>query len=122
MATMRIRVVAAAVLAALWFAAVMHPLAEGASPASLPGLPQTAGPSLLRMPLTLAPELTNAGRWRATPILVSGATAYRGGEFLYQDFLYDDSGANGNVPTPDLETLNRFASSYNGTYRYPTAA
>ena len=31
--------------------------------------------------------------WEARPILVSGTTAYRKGEFLYQDFLYDDTGA-----------------------------
>ena len=34
------------------------------------------------------------------PILVSGASAYRGGEFLYQDFLYDDHGADGHVRDP----------------------
>lgn len=39
--------------------------------------------------------LQNAGPWQAEPILVSGATAYRDGEFLYQDFLYDDHGAVG---------------------------
>ena len=42
-----------------------------------------------------ASQLQNTGVWRASPILVSGASAYRHGEFLYQDFLYDDHGARG---------------------------
>lgn len=42
---------------------------------------------------TPAPQLENTGVWKAEPILVSGASAYRAGEFVYQDFLYDDLGA-----------------------------
>src|SRR5262249_9640051 len=51
------------------------------------------GPALLYEKPAVAPQLTNAKPWTARPILVSGATAYRKGEFLYQDFLYDDHGA-----------------------------
>src|SRR3954453_22150423 len=51
------------------------------------------GPDILYAAPAPAPQLTNAGPWQAPPILVSGATAYRQGEFLYQDFLYDDHGA-----------------------------
>ena len=57
------------------------------------------GPDLLYEPRPpTASQLTNRKPWRAKPILISGATAYRRGEFLYQDFLYDDSGAR---LTPD---------------------
>ena len=52
------------------------------------------GPDILYEPLATAPQLTNSGYWKAEPILVSGAEAYRKGEYLYQDFLYDDHGAH----------------------------
>ncbi len=55
------------------------------------------GPDILYAPKPRAPQLENAGVWRAKPILVSGASAYRDGEFLYQDFLYDDHGARGRA-------------------------
>jgi hypothetical protein len=60
------------------------------------------GPAILYEPLARAPQLENApgGIWHADPILVSGASAYRDGELLYQDFLYDDAGS--------------------GSYTYPT--
>ena len=81
-------IVRAAVAAALCSAA----LAPTASAASLPTVPSGArpGPDLLYADAPPAPQLSNAGPWTAPPILVSGATAYREGEFLYQDFLYDD--------------------------------
>src|ERR1700716_485486 len=62
------------------------------------------GPDVLYASPTTAPQLTNAGIWSAPPILVSGATAYRGGEFLYQDFLYDDHGAQGQFDPADPRT------------------
>src|SRR5439155_9290921 len=52
------------------------------------------GPDILYAAPATAPQLTNAGVWNAPPILVSGAGAYRNGEYLYQDFLYDDHGAH----------------------------
>ncbi|HZO61336.1 MAG TPA: hypothetical protein VFB51_16740, partial [Solirubrobacterales bacterium] len=57
------------------------------------------GPAILYAPPANAPQLTNSGVWNASPILVSGAAAYRSGEYLYQDFLYDDHGAN-QAPDP----------------------
>src|SRR4051812_21717766 len=79
------------------------------------------GPDLLYQKPAAAPQLTNSGVWRAQPILVSGATAYRSGEFLYQDFLYDDHGANGGVRDPgDQRTQGDSFSGPNGTYTYPT--
>jgi poly(3-hydroxybutyrate) depolymerase len=55
---------------------------------SLP--PAGTGPDILHSALPTSPQLENTGSWKAPPILISGATAYRDGEFLYQDFLYDD--------------------------------
>jgi hypothetical protein len=71
-----------------------------AAPVGLYGGPDPRpGPDILYAPLATAPELTNApgSPWTAAPILVSGTTAYRGGEFLYQDWIYDDRGAAGNA-------------------------
>ena len=55
---------------------------------SLP--PVATGPDILHSALPTSPQLENTGYWKAPPILISGTTAYRDGEFLYQDFLYDD--------------------------------
>jgi hypothetical protein len=60
---------------------------------------QRPGPAILYARPAVAPQLESTGIWHARPILVSGATAYRDGEFLYQDFLYDDHGAR-VVPDP----------------------
>ncbi|HEY2603148.1 MAG TPA: glucodextranase DOMON-like domain-containing protein [Thermoleophilaceae bacterium] len=79
------------------------------------------GPDLLYAPAADAPQLTNSGIWKAPPILVSGASAYRDGEFLYQDYLYDDHGANGGVPDPtDPRISGDTFSQPNGTYTYPS--
>src|SRR5437588_2867818 len=83
------------------------------------GVPATAGPDLLRLPPATAPQLTNGGIWSAPPILVSGATAYRNGEFIYQDFLYDDHGANSGESDPTTSNPNGVATP-NGTYTYPS--
>ena len=64
-----------------------------------------------------APQLENRGIWKAEPILISGASAYRRGEFLYQDFLYDDTGANGTLPDATATARDPAAS---GSYSYPT--
>lgn len=58
------------------------------------------GPDVLHEPAT-TPQFDNVGPWQAEPILVSGASAYRRGEFLYQDYLYDDQGAGGTAKYPD---------------------
>jgi dienelactone hydrolase len=78
------------------------------------------GPAALYAKPARAPQLTNAAPFRAKPILVSGASAYRKGEFLYQDFLYDDHGARlGQDPADPSASANAF-SKPNGTYTYPT--
>ncbi len=79
------------------------------------------GPNILYKSPATAPQLENAGAWEAKPILISGASAYRQGEFLYQDYLYDDHGARGASRDPgDPRTSNDTFSLPNGTYTYPT--
>jgi dienelactone hydrolase len=93
-----------------------------ATAASLYGGPgPRPGPDLLyaKRPPT-APQLTNRKPWKAKPILVSGTTSYRRGEFLYQDFLYDDSGARFTTDPGDPKTAGNLFSKHNGTYTYPT--
>lgn len=110
-------------------AALLVGSAVGSGPAhadggrdSLPRVPSGAlpGPELLYADPVVAPPLRNAGQWRALPILVSGATSYRSGEWLYQDFLQDDHGARG-VPDPftphDTET-HMYSPSF-GSFTYP---
>lgn len=65
--------------------------------------------------------------WHAKPILISGASAYRDGEFLYQGYVYDDHGAKELVdptnpmisPGGDASGGDAF-SEPDGTYTYPT--
>ena len=79
------------------------------------------GPDVLYASPPRAPQLENAGVWRADPILVSGASAYRRGEFIYQDFLYDDHGARGTRDPEDPFSTEAFAFSPKyGTLTYPT--
>ncbi|MEO8687950.1 MAG: glucodextranase DOMON-like domain-containing protein [Solirubrobacteraceae bacterium] len=79
------------------------------------------GPDILYAPPADAPQLHNSGPWRAQPILVSGAGSYRDGEFVYQDFLYDDHGANAGQRDPgDPRAGDDSFSQPNGTYTYPT--
>jgi dienelactone hydrolase len=91
--------------------------------ASLPSMPgQKPGPDLLYAKPVAAPQLTNRAPWRARPILVSGATSYRKGELVYQDFLFDDHGAR-ELPDPaDPRTAGNLFSKPNGTYTYPSDA
>jgi pimeloyl-ACP methyl ester carboxylesterase len=102
-------------------AAAVPATAGGASLYSGPG--PRPGPDLLYAKRPVAPQLTNRKPWRAKPILVSGTTSYRNGEFLYQDFLYDDSGAHltddPQDPKADGGATNLFSRN-NGTYTYPT--
>src|SRR5205823_2863047 len=80
------------------------------------------GPAILYARLADAPQLSNAPRsvWHARPILISGTEAYRSGEFLYQDFLYDDHGAHEQLDPNDPRIASATFSQPNGTYTYPT--
>ncbi|HYS41447.1 MAG TPA: hypothetical protein VEO01_38015 [Pseudonocardiaceae bacterium] len=84
-------------------------LAVGLATAPMPALatanpafaPQP-GPAILHAPPPRAPQLENApgSAWHAAPILISGTSAYRTGEFLYQDYLFDDRGAGETYTYP----------------------
>ncbi len=78
------------------------------------------GPDVLYGAAATSPQLENTGVWAAPPILVSGASAYRRGEFLYQDFLYDDHGASGGNDPSDPKAAGNLFSKPNGAYTYPT--
>jgi hypothetical protein len=106
-----------AVLAAL---AALPAAAPGAPGSLYSGPGQRPGPDILYAPAANAPQLTNAGVWKAAPILVSGAGAYRGGEYLYQDFLYDDHGGRQAPDPADPRSTGDTFSKPNGTYSYPT--
>jgi hypothetical protein len=93
--------------------------ASGASLYTGPG--PKPGPALLYAKRKPAPQLSNRAPWKAKPILISGTTAYRAGEFLYQDFLFDDNGAQQTVDPGDGRTAGNLFSKQNGTYTYPTA-
>jgi hypothetical protein len=98
------------------------------------------GPDILYAPPAVAAQLQNrpGSVWTATPTLVSGTTAYRDGEFLYQDWIYDDhgaaggftccrDGASGNVPgstdgTGGGNGGENIISPRYGTYTYPQDA
>ena len=88
---------------------------------SLPlGMLPRPGPEALYLPAPRAPQLENTGVWQALPILVSGSSAYRCGEFLYQDWLFDDHGAAGTEDPADRQKLSSYLFSPKaGTLTYP---
>ena len=119
-------------LSSAWLGALVCAAGAQATQGSLPAQKGTAtrpGPALLYQPLAQAPQLENAkgSGWHAKPILVSGASAYRHGEFLYQGYVYDDHGAKEALdptnpmisPGGDASGGDTF-SEPNGTYTYPT--
>ena len=89
---------------------------------SLPGgLSPLPGPQALYLPPPRAPQLENRGVWQALPILISGASSYRCGEFVYQDWLFDDHGAAGLTDPNDGQGATAYLFSPKaGTLTYPT--
>src|SRR3981081_37944 len=118
-----LRVLRSAIVAGA-IVAIVVALAPAADAGSLyrgPG--PRPGPDILYSKAPVAPQLQNVGPWKAPPILVSGAEAYRGGEFLYQDYLYDDSGAAGTPdPNDPFNPAANLFSPRHGTLTYPTDA
>lgn len=116
---MRRAIVAALFLGLAGGAPAAH--AMSLQPSSLYSGPGAApGPAILYQAPAVVPALTNTGVWHAPPILVSGASAYRDGEFVYQDWLYDDHGAH-ELPDPnDPRAQGDTFSKPDGTYTYPT--
>lgn len=84
------------------------------------------GPELLYSPQPVGPAHAPAPKegWRADPLLVSGAEAYDEGEYLYQDYVYDDNGANttDTIAAPNPEPNNDTFSPPTGDVVYPTDA
>ncbi|MEC9407552.1 MAG: hypothetical protein VX549_09775 [Pseudomonadota bacterium] len=79
------------------------------------------GPAALYMDPPRAPQLENTGEWQAPPILVSGTEAYRCGEYIYQDWLFDDHGALGILdPNDPKGSTSYLFSPKAGTLTYPT--
>jgi uncharacterized repeat protein (TIGR01451 family) len=112
---------ALAAIAALVAGLVAVPATAHAAPLSLySGAGPRPGPDILYSAPATASQLTNAGVWKAPPILVSGAGAYRDGEYLYQDFLYDDHGAREVADPTDPRATGDAFSKPDGTYTYPT--
>src|SRR5213595_3362727 len=103
------------------FACCGQALAQGSLPEVSGG--HRPGPDALYAGPAKAPQLENHGPWKAKPILVSGTQAYRDGEYLYQDYLFDDHGGIGtpdpNSPWSDSADL---FSPPAGTFTYPTDA
>ena len=101
-------------------------LAPAAAHAALPGVksgPRPGPDALYAPPPAEVPQLENAAPWRADPILVSGAQAYRDGEWLYQDYLHDDHGAAGvREPADPFGPDAHLFSPTAGTMTYPTDA
>ena len=92
------------------------------------GAAPAPGPALLYAAPPPASQLENTGPWRAAPLLISGASAYVDGEFLYQDWLFDDHGADGGLPDPNAPAgglangtlADNVFSRYAGSYTYPS--
>jgi hypothetical protein len=80
------------------------------------------GPPLLyAWPPAVSP-LSSSAPFSAPPLLVSGTDAYRDGEYLYQDYLFDDRGAD-TAPGSGtrVDNGNEAATPTAGDVQYPTA-
>ncbi len=101
-------------------------LLAGAPAAAASSLPKVEsgerpGPPLLYEDAPKAPPLSVDAPFGADPLLVSGTDAYRDGEYLYQDYLFDDHGADtlpgpGNQSKPGPDNFSPAA----GDVAYPT--
>jgi hypothetical protein len=82
------------------------------------------GPQILYAPAPAAPQLSVTAPFSASPLLVSGTDAYRNGEYVYQDYLFDDRGADtapGLGSRPDNQDSGNFSPTA-GDVQYPTGA
>lgn len=80
------------------------------------------GPGVLYDSPVTAPQFENGSGWCADPLLVCGTVGYDAGEFLYQDWLYDDHGANTTDETlpPNPQPQANILSAPTGDVVYPT--
>ena len=93
------------------------------SAASLPSVQsgQRPGPPLLYAPQPRVPQLSVRAPFTAPPLLVSGTDAYGDGEYVYQDYLFDDHGADVK-PGGSTPPGSGGSSQTAGDVLYPTAA
>jgi predicted esterase len=100
-------------------------VAVQAAPSALASPPPRPGPPALYARPAHSSLLETYGRWDAAPLMVSGAAAIRSGEFVYQDYLYDDFGANTTngrgSPEPRVPTSELTFGAMSGDVVYPTA-
>jgi pimeloyl-ACP methyl ester carboxylesterase len=86
--------------------------------------PPRPGPAFLYDENPTPPQLENSSGWTAEPLLVSGTEGYDDGEYLYQDYVYDDHGADTSPaptpPEPEPETTSATFSGSTGDVVYPT--
>ena len=91
-----------------------------------PSSPPRPGPDALYGPNPTPPQLENGEGWDADPLLVSGHDAYRDGEYLYQDYVYDDHGADTRRFTAgspaNSDSLGGILSQPTGDFHYPNDA
>jgi predicted esterase len=80
------------------------------------GMPRP-GPDALYGENPTPPLLQNGPGWEADPLLVSGTDAYSDGEYLYQDYVFDDHGAD---VTPMYAEPPDGAKAVGGVYQQPT--
>jgi dienelactone hydrolase len=80
------------------------------------GMPRP-GPDALYGENPTPPVLQNGPGWEAEPLLVSGTDAYADGEYLYQDYVFDDHGAD---VTPMYAEPPEGAKAVGGVYQQPT--
>jgi len=94
-------------------ASAVRPMADAPAPGLPPAINGVApGPDILHRPPARAPQFENTGVWKAEPTKICMTSAYRSGEFLYQDCLWDDTGAG---PAYRWWYYTAFK-----TYEYPT--
>lgn len=60
--------------------------------------------------------------WSSFSTWIGGQSFYHDGEFVYQDYVYDDEGAKGIPTTDEVNGSKQFGalSQPSGTFRYPT--
>jgi len=112
--------VASACIAALALSIGVTPSSAATSLPSV-GSGERPGPPLLYKRPPEAPQLGNRAPFRAKPLLVSGTDAYRGGEYLYQDYLFDDRGADTVDGSGGQRDSATGVSPTSGNVSYPTA-
>jgi len=106
-----------AIVGVLTLGALFATGSRGALPSVSSG--QAPGPPVLYAPSPTAPQLQASGPFAAAPLLVSGTDAYADGEYLYQDYLFDDRGAD-TAPGLGSRLDSQNFSPTAGDVQYPT--